>query len=692
MIVGIDVGGTFTDLVARDPRTGATSVAKVPSTPGDPSRGFLRALATLGALPAGSTVLHGTTVATNAILERKGARCGLLTTRGFRDILELRRRDRPHIYGLTGFFEPLVPRELRLEVDARIGADGSEVLPLDAAGLLAAARELVAAGVEAIVISFLHAYANPTHEQEAARLVREEFPALDVVVGSAVLAEIREFERTSTAVVNGCIQPVMRRYLEALEAEAPVLLVQSNGGLMSAAIAAQRPVTTVLSGPAAGVMAGCAIAGAAGYANVITGDVGGTSFDVALVHAGQPRVADEMLIAFGIPLRVPHVDIVTIGAGGGSIAWLDRGGILHVGPQSAGAVPGPAGYGQGGVEPTVTDAHLLLGHLATDKALGSAAAGGPPSGGPPAPRLDAALARQAVEHVAGPLGLRAEEAALAILAVANHAMAASMRSVSVERGYDPREFAFIAFGGAGPLHAEALIRAVEIPVALIPPHPGVTSALGCLSAPYQHDFVQTVNQPLAALDPAALDAHLAAQRAEGLALLASEGVPAAAASVLHAADMAYQGQLHALRVPLAPDALDAATLAASFAAVYRQAYGYTLDEFPVMVLNVRTSVVATRADAAAEVGQLAQAPATTTSASQAGNGVSVVPPAPRTQRAVYRDGAYASWPVYAREQLTVGMRLAGPLIVDQADTTVLVEAGSTLSADAQGNLLLEWQR
>ncbi len=675
MIIGIDVGGTFTDLVARDPATGRLSIAKVPSTPADPSRGFLAALATQGPLPAGSVVVHGTTVATNAILERKGARCGLLATAGFRDLLELRRRDRPHLYGLTGFFEPLIPRELRLEVVERIDERGAVVTPLDGAGVLAAADQLVAAGVEVVVVSFLHAYANPAHEREAARLVRERYPTLGVVVASDVLAEVREFERTSTAVVNGYIQPVMRSYLQRIEAERGVLIVQSNGGLMSSAVAVERPVTTVLSGPAAGVMAGCALARQAGFENAITGDVGGTSFDVALVYRGQPRLADEMHVEFGIPLRVPHVDLVTIGAGGGSIAWLDRGGILRVGPRSAGAEPGPACYGAGGTEPTVTDAHVVLGHLSPDQPLGS-------GGGP---RLDAALARAAVARVAEPLGLTVEEAALAILGVANHNMAASIRGVSVERGYDPREFVFVAFGGAGPLHADALLRAVEIPRALIPPAPGVTSALGCLYAPYQHDFVQTVSQPLAALDGAAIDGHLARQTAEGLRLLQSEGVPAEAAVVVHQADMAYEGQLHTVRVPLARGAVDAAALAGAFAAVYRQAYGYTLDDFALVVLNLRTTVVGPppgQADAHPDP----LAPLASASPGRAGT---VPAPAPVGERRVYRAGRWTAWPLYQRAQLAPGLRLAGPLIVAQADTTVLVEAGSRLVADRAGNLLLE---
>jgi N-methylhydantoinase A len=683
VIIGIDVGGTFTDLVARDPATGRLAIAKVPSTPADPSRGFLAALATRGPLPADTVVVHGTTVATNAILERKGARCGLITTRGFRDVLELRRRDRPHLYGLTGFFEPLIPREHRLEVDERIDERGSVVTPLDEAGVADAAAQLAADGVEVIVVSFLHAYANPAHEETAARIVQARHPALSVVVASAVLAEMREFERTSTAVVNGYIQPVMRRYLGRLDEEpgaaAPaagahrrsVLIVQSNGGLMSRAVAAERPVTTVLSGPAAGVMAGSALAREAGFANAITGDVGGTSFDVALVHGGQPRLADEMLVEFGVPIRVPHVDIVTIGAGGGSIAWLDRGGILHVGPRSAGAEPGPACYGQGGVEPTVTDAHLVLGHLSAERPLGS-------GGGP---RLDPALARTAVARVAEPLGLTVEDAALAILSVANNNMAASIRSVSVERGYDPREFVFVAFGGAGPLHADALARAVEIPRALIPPAPGVTSALGCLFAPYQHDFVQTVSQPLAGIDWDAVDAHLARQTAEGLRLLAAEDVPRARATVQHALDMAYEGQIHTMRVPIARGRLDARAVAATFADVYARAYGYTLDDYPLVVLNVRTSVVGPPPGSPAD-GLAGAEP-------ESRPARATVPPAPVGERSVYRAGAWAAWPLYAREALGPGTRLAGPLIVDQEDTTVLVEAESALVVDGVGNLILE---
>jgi N-methylhydantoinase A len=674
MDVGIDVGGTFTDLIAVDRESGAVRVAKVPSTPQDPSIGFLAALERLPSLPQVESLVHGTTVATNTIIQRTGACCGLITTRGFRDVLELRRRDRPRLYGLTGFFEPLIPRELRFEVDERVSPRGELLAAVSEPETRAAAEALLARGAQVLVVSFLHSYANPANERRALEIVRRVRPDCPVVLSAEVLPEIREFERTSTAVVNAYLLPVLGGYLETLDKRLRergyhrgVLLVQSNGGIMAAELARRLPVATVLSGPAAGVIAGAHVAKAAGFRHAITCDMGGTSFDVSLVWDGAPRFAEEKHVEFGVPIRTPHIDITTIGAGGGSIAWIDRGGILRVGPQSAGADPGPACYGHGGAEPTVTDAHLVLGHIDPDY----------PIAGEAGVRLDPELARRAIrERVARPLGLDLHEAAAAILAVADSNMAGSIRSVSVERGFDPRDFVLVAFGGAGPLHVSALMREGEIGQALVPRYPGATSALGCVAADFRHDFVQTLNSPLAGLGPEDARAMLREQAGRGLALLREEGFGDGPTLVLHEANMAYEGQIHTVRVGVPVAELTRAELQRRFEERYREEYGYLLEGYPVVLLNLRTTVVGSRPQPALDGG----VPVSTRLAE-----------ARKGSRQAYVGGAFHDCPVYRRALLPGGAALEGPAIVEQEDTTVVIEPGMEARVDQLGNLVVRRQ-
>jgi N-methylhydantoinase A len=467
LVVGVDVGGTFTDLFVLDQASGRAQIIKVPSTRGEEARGFMHGIERIGADASRiATVVHGTTVGTNALLERKVARAGIITTRGFRDVLEMRRRDRPATWGLRGAYEPVVPRDLRLEVDERVLADGSVLQPVDLEQVRAAARQLLERGCEAVCIFFINTYANATNEQAAAEAVRALWPNAHVTVASEVLNEIREFERCSTATLNAVLQPVVGSYLQRLDDDlrgqgfaGELLIVQSNGGVMSLDTAAKLPVRTALSGPAAGVIACAQIAQAAGFANVITGDMGGTSFDVSLVAQGQPALAPQTSIDFGLVVRVPMVQIETIGAGGGSIASVDAGGLLQVGPESAGSTPGPACYGRGNPRPTVTDANLLLGRIAGDR----------PLGGGLLDVLQVDLARQAIElHVAGPLNLDVLAAAEAILTVANARMAGAVRVVSIEKGHDPRQFAYMPFGGGGALHVCAMLREVGATTALVP--------------------------------------------------------------------------------------------------------------------------------------------------------------------------------------------------------------------------------
>lgn len=673
MDVGIDVGGTFTDLIAVDREQGSARVLKVPSTPADPSRGFLTVLERLGGgLGNLDSLVHGTTVTTNAVIQRRGALCGLITTRGFRDVLELRRRDRPSLYGLTGFFEPLIPRDLRLEVDERATHGGEILAPVAEEQVREAARALAARGAAVLVVSFLHSYANPGNERRAREIIEEVCPGKPVVLSSEVLPEIREFERTSTAVVNAYVLPVLNGYLEALDERLRrggfprgLLLVQSNGGVMAAELARRFPVSTVLSGPAAGVIAGAHTAGAAGFRHAITCDMGGTSFDVSLVWNGAPRFAEEKLVEFGVPVRTPHIDITTIGAGGGSIAWIDRGGILRVGPQSAGAEPGPACYGEGGSEPTVTDAHLVLGHIDPDSPIGGKGGG----------HLDAERARAVIgERVGRPLSLGVREAAAAVLAVADSNMAGSIRGVSVERGFDPRDFVLVAFGGAGPLHVCSLMREVEVSRGLVPGYPGATSALGCLAADFRHDFVQTVNRPVSSLDPAEVREVLRGQSERGRALLREDGFEGGPATVVHEANMAYEGQIHAVRAVVSGVETGAEELTRRFQERYREEYGYLLDAYPVVLLNLRTTVVGSRRQPA--WGRAAGGEAGDVEGARTGS------------REIYFAGALHPCPVYRRDLLPLRGTVCGPAVVEQGDTTVVVDPGMEARVDALGNLII----
>ena len=465
-LMGVDVGGTFTDLFYFDSEKGTVGTGKLPSTPDDQSRGVLDGIKQTGAQTDRlGGVIHGTTVATNALLQRRGAITGLITTRGFRDVLEMRRRDRPSTWGLWGQYSPVIPRNFRLEVDERVLADGRVDQPVHLQQVEEAARKLLALGAEAICIFFVNAYANAQNELAALKCVQGLWPNDHICASSRILPEIREFERCSTAVLNAYLQPLVGAYMERLENslkadgfQSNVLIVQSNGGIMAVDTARALPARTALSGPAAGVVAAAYIADSAGYPNVITCDMGGTSFDVSLVADGQTSAAAQCAIDFGMVIRTPMVEITTIGAGGGSIASLDRGGLLQIGPESAGSDPGPVCYGLGNQRPTVTDANLVLGRINPDAPIG---------GGRRRLDLDAA-ARAIEEHIGKPLGLDVRPAAEAMVRVANARMADAIRLVSIERGYDPKKFTIMPFGGGGallsklPVSVQIVCRSVQI--------------------------------------------------------------------------------------------------------------------------------------------------------------------------------------------------------------------------------------
>ncbi len=674
LVVGVDVGGTFTDLFVLDEAAGTARIVKVPSTRGEEARGFMHGVARVAdSAGAIATIVHGTTVGTNALLERKVARTGIITTRGFRDVLEMRRRDRPETWGLRGSFLPIVPRDLRREVDERVLADGSVHTTVDLDQVRAEARSLLEAGCEAVCVFFINTYANPANERLAAAAVRAIWPNAYVTAAAEVLPEIREFERCSTATLNAALQPVVGAYLARLESDlrthgfaGELLVVQSNGGVMSRQTASDLPVRTALSGPAAGVIACAEIARAAGFPDAITGDMGGTSFDVSLVANGEAALAAQTAIEFGMVIRSPMIQIETIGAGGGSIASVDASGMLQVGPESAGSNPGPACYGRGNTRPTVTDANVLLGRIAADR----------PLGGGLLAALNSELSRMAIDtHVAQPLALDVYAAAEAILTVANARMAGAIRLVSIERGHDPRRFAYMPFGGGGALHVCAMMREVGVATGIVPRYPGVTSALGCVIADMRHDAVQTLNRTLDDLDIADLRQRLAELSASCQQRLDSSGVRFDAVREVVALDMLYAGQTHTLPVVL-PDAsaepLTLASIRRAFEASYTAAFGRVLTGIGVRVMNLRYARIGVRPkfDLAVLAPQ--------------GEGDRT----PLGTQRVFHQGQWWDAVRYARLTLPVGARVEGPAILEQADTTVWLEPGFHAEVDAFGNLLV----
>lgn len=683
-LIGVDIGGTFTDIVILDENLHTLQIGKVSSTPQDPSVGLMTGLDLLQIDYRDiELVIHGTTVATNAILERKGARCGLITTRGFRDILELRRRDRPHLYGLTGSYEPLIPRDRRREVSERISAEGEILIPLAEAEVIAEAEKLIQAGVEAIVISFLNAYINPVHERRAKALLEAHWPQLFIVASADILPLIREFERTSTAVVNAYVQPIVSRYLAKLQQrlgergyKGSLLIMQSNGGMMSVETARDFAVNTILSGPAAGVIAATRIAGESGFQNLIGYDMGGTSLDVSLVVGGKPAVSNGVELEFGIPILVSMIDIHSIGAGGGSIARVDSGGILQVGPQSAGAEPGPVCYGMGGTEPTLTDAHLILGRINPDYPIARRKGFS----------FDVTRARSTIaEKIGKPLGLSPEEAALAIITVANNKISGSIRRISIDRGYDPRDFVLFSFGGGGPLLVSFLLRELGVAKAMVPYYPGITSAWGCVIAHLQHDFVTTLNRHLSELDPTEIERIFTQHLDRGENLIRQEKIPLSHLHILREADISYEGQTHVIRMPLPAGLLSSSLIAENFRRAYLRQYGQVeeafggletlLERLPVRLLNLRISIIGIRPNLALK--DFLTRPKTSLKEAQKGT------------RPVFVENRFMECPIYERSLLPWGIPFSGPAVIEQPDTTIWLEPWIRAYVDEGGSLLME---
>lgn len=684
-MVGVDVGGTFTDVFVLNELNGNATVAKVPTTRPDQSGGFLAGIKSrVDSLSDVAVVVHGTTAGTNALLERKGARSGVITTEGLRDVLEMRRRDRPRTWGLRGNFDPVVDRQFRLEVPERTLADGTVRTAVDISAVKAAAEKLLSHGCDAIAILFANAYANAENEKKAVAAVRAIWPNPHVTASCEILPEIREFERFSTTALNAYLQPEVSGYLQRLEHAmradqfaGEFMIVQSNGGVMSVDTASRVPVRTALSGPAAGVIAAGYIAQCAGFENVITGDMGGTSFDVSLIANGQSMLSAQTAIDFGMVLRTPMIEITTIGAGGGSIARVDKGGLLHIGPESAGSDPGPAAYALGNTKPTVTDANVVLGRIDSSSPMGGRLSA-----------LDAKGAGAAIdEHVGKPLALNTLDAAEAILRVANSRMAGAIRLVSIERGFDPKQFVFMPFGGGGALHAGAMLKEVGIARAIVPRYPGVTSAMGCVIADMRQDFVQTFMTTVNALDEVALLEFMQSHVDQGLAILARSKTRFVSRTISFELDMAYAGQTHTLSVPvpvsLEEDTvlpLDKKSIEAAFDSVYLASFGRLLPEGVRRIINLRSAVTGKRPKFDLR---------TLVPDACAGADVSQSSLAPTSERQVYFDRQWHNTAIYDRLALPVGSVIQGPAILEQPDTTVLLEPGLSGQVDEFGNTIIE---
>ena len=667
-MVGVDVGGTFTDAVFYDDQSGELRWAKAPSTPADPARGVLAAVDRNDVdLGATDRFVHGVTIGTNAILERKGAPVWMLTTRGFRDTLEIARTNRTTLYDIkTLKLAPLVPRQRVIEIDERVLADGAVLRPLASAQIRAVAERLADEAPAALAVCFLHSYVNAAHEEAAAGQLREQLPGWFVCHSAEVLPEMREYERFNTAAINAYIGPLTRRYLEALTGllrgrgyGGAVYLMTSSGGIVTAARAARFPVNTVLSGPAGGVAAAVHLGELLGLRNLITYDMGGTSTDVCLIENLATPVTSEQFID-GLPIRTPQIEINTVGAGGGSIAWIDSGNMLKVGPRSAGAVPGPACYGQGGEEPTVTDANLALRRLSPTLKLGGSVA------------LDANLAERAVSRIARAIaGLDVPGAADGIVRIAVARMVSAIKEISVARGHDPRDFVLAAFGGAGPMHAAFIAEELEMSHVLIPLRPGNFCAFGALISDIRHDHVRTFRLALDAADLSAIEPGFASMEADARSAMMDEGMDPGRITTARAAGMRYLGQSWDLIVRL-PDGSDAvAEMEQLFHEAHEQRFGYRAAD-PVEIVSLRVSAIGQVAKP--ELGAWAVA--------------GTLASALRETRSAYFSGQELPVPVYLRDRLPCRARLEGPAIIEEMGSVTIVPPGWRAEVGRLGELQL----
>jgi N-methylhydantoinase A len=683
--IGVDVGGTFTDLVLCDMETGALAIHKVSTTPQDPSIGVLMGIQALCASSRVSPgeidyIFHGTTTATNAVLENKGARCGMITNEGFRDILHIGRHQRVENYSiqqdLPWQHRPLVQRRYRKTVGGRlVPPTGAELIPLDEEAVLRAAQELRDEGVESVAICFLFSYLNPAHELRAQALVKQVMPQAFVTTSAFISPQFREFERFTTAALAAFIGPKVDRYVEHLESglraagmTGALRIMASNGGVATAKMVTERPTLTLLSGLAAGVLGGAWVGGLMQRQRLITFDIGGTSADIGIVVDGQHTQTDARSTAIaGFPLQMPMIDVHTIGAGGGSIAYVDRGGAFRVGPQSAGAVPGPAAYGRGGIQATVTDANLVLGRLDPNDFLGGGM------------RLDAEASRKVVGELAQQLGLTLNEAAEGVLTIINANMANAIRSRTVQKGIDPRTFALVAFGGAGPLHGAAVAAMLSIPEVIVPPYPGITSAMGLLTTDLKYDALRTIFQVSDQIDLARLNHYCTEMEDELSRQFDADHITASQVTFERVGELRYVGQGYELKVRLPAGTLSTKALTAvwaDFHATHAREYGHAFSDSPIEVVNIRVT----------GVGAM---PKLTTLQSPSGG--SLAQAEVRRSVCVFRvDGRLQEFttPFYQRALLPLDEDFAGPAILLQKDSTTVVPPGSKARVDASGSVLI----
>ena len=675
--IGIDTGGTFTDIVAADAVSGEYRFHKLPTTTDDPARAILQGIEEIivrceAQRDEVEFLVLGTTLATNAVLEGKTARTGMLTTAGFRDVLELARQRRPHYFNLD-VPKPTPPatRDCRLEIEERVGCDGEVLASLREDQVARAAKALERRNVEAVAVCFMHAYANPQHERSTCEILRSLWPKAYICASHEVLGEFREFERFSTCTVNAALMPLMDRYLRrfedgvrALGVPAAPRVMQSNGGAVSPAAVRRMPVNTFFSGPAGGVIGTRAMGKQLGSRNLIAFDMGGTSTDVCLIRNLEPAVKSQREMA-GFPVRTRNIDIHTIGAGGGSIAWVDAGGLLKVGPTSAGAFPGPAAYGRGGVKPTVTDANVVLGRLNPKTLLGGRMVVYP------------ARARGVIEkELAAALGMDLFQAAAGILDIVNANMMGAVRVISVEQGEDPREFALVAFGGAGPLHAADIARNMGIRQVIVPRHPGLLSATGLLDADVRGDFSLTRLVRTRPEHLAAINAGFGQLREQARTWLRGEAPADARATFAWALDLRYVGQNFELMLPCSSDQIDAKgleELASAFHRRHLEFYGYDMPDQPVELVNLRLTVTVAQASPAAEQPIL---------------GGNVLQALAETRSVWFPETGFVATPVYKRELLPAGTEFDGPLIIEQMDATTVVPPKAKFRLDASGAIYL----
>jgi len=675
-LVGVDIGGTFTDLVAFEPASGEIRFSKARSTPRNLTAGIESCIAK-SSVPMSATeaLFHGSTVVINAVVERKGARTGLVTTKGFRDVLEIGRGNRPENYNIHYRKpEPFVPRYLRFEVDERIGPDGAILVPLSRSDLESVAREAQRHALEALAVCFLHSYANPVHEREARSALERLLPGVYICSSSEVACEWREFERTSTTVINAFVGPNVKSYIETLQASneragfnGRFFLMRSNGGVMSPEHGKRLPVAMVESGPVAGMIGAAHIGERLGERLVVGFDMGGTTAKASLIEQGSPKLVETYYVngyARGYPLQVPSIEVIEVGTGGGSLAWLDATGALKVGPRSAGSDPGPVCVRTGGTEPTVTDANALLGRLNSDHYLGGEIT------------LDLKAAADALTRaVARPLGLSLIEAAAGVITIANSNMALAVRGITIEKGVDPRDTALVAFGGGGPLHATAIARDIGIPRVIVPPMPACFSALGMLLADIKHDLVRTCARPFEEGSFAEVNALMEQMRAEGVRTLSASGVSAQEANCVQYLDLCYAGQQWTLPVPVGEGPISVAharDIRERFDAMYESRFGHSFPQVPVQIVNVRMAAIGRRPKP-----RFPDVPRRSSGA-----------PA-FVRRSMYVDSmGFVDCPVFERAALLAGDAIEGPAIVEEGVATLLLNPGDRASVMPDGTVVV----